>query len=259
MSIYLPYTYLIGWKEYNKFYYGVRWAKNCHPSELCISYFTSSKIVHEFIKKNGNPDVVQIRKVFTNSEQARLWEHKVLKRIKAPYKDQWLNITDSISIRYEEHPLKNKHHTEETKLKIKNALTGKKDSVKTRKKKSDISKNRTGNKNSMFGKTGINNPNYGSKRSEETKEKISKANKGKLLGIKRPDHSEKMSGSGHPLYGVKVSDEVKEKISNSLKNKPTIFCPHCDKSSNSAGAMKRHHFDNCKFKLNHHCIEEASK
>lgn len=33
-----PYTYLIGWSKHNKFYYGVRYAKNSNPKELWITY-----------------------------------------------------------------------------------------------------------------------------------------------------------------------------------------------------------------------------
>ena len=36
-----PYTYLIGWSNLNKFYYGVRYGKGCHPSDLWVKYFGS--------------------------------------------------------------------------------------------------------------------------------------------------------------------------------------------------------------------------
>ena len=52
---------------------------------------------------------------------------------------------------------------------------------------------------------GENNPMYGKECSDERKEKISKALKGK------------MSGEKHPLYGKPCSDERKENISKSLK------------------------------------------
>ena len=77
-----PYTYLIGWSKLNKWYYGVRYSKKCHPSDLWVNYFTSSKYVDEFRKKNGEPDIIQIRKIFTNGEQAIKWEEKVLKKLK---------------------------------------------------------------------------------------------------------------------------------------------------------------------------------
>ena len=62
----LPYTYLIGWKSLNLWYYGVRISKNCNPSDLWVTYFTSSKYVAETVKTHGDPDVVQIRKIFDN-------------------------------------------------------------------------------------------------------------------------------------------------------------------------------------------------
>lgn len=42
MYIYTPYTYLIGWSKHNIWYYGKRTAKNCHPNDFWVTYFTSS-------------------------------------------------------------------------------------------------------------------------------------------------------------------------------------------------------------------------
>ncbi len=66
MSIYIPYTYIIGWSLYNKYYYGVRYAKNCNPNDLWKTYFTSSKYVKEFRNNHGEPDIIQVRKTFEN-------------------------------------------------------------------------------------------------------------------------------------------------------------------------------------------------
>ena len=93
-----PYTYLIGWSKQNKFYYGVRYARNCDPSELWVTYKTSSKHVKNFISKHGNPDIIQIRKTFNTPDAARLWEHKVLRRLKVTSNDKYINQTDNISI-----------------------------------------------------------------------------------------------------------------------------------------------------------------
>lgn len=93
-----PYTYLIGWSKQNKYYYGVRFAKNCSPNELWVSYFTSSKYVGEYRKIFGEPDIISIRKVFNNVNKARLWESKVLKRINVVENVNWLNRSDNISI-----------------------------------------------------------------------------------------------------------------------------------------------------------------
>lgn len=93
MHIYTPYTYLIGWSAHNKWYYGVRYAKNCHPSDLWTKYFTSSKVIQDFRKLNGDPDVIQIRKIFLCKEDAAIWEHKVLRRLRVNLNDKWLNKT----------------------------------------------------------------------------------------------------------------------------------------------------------------------
>lgn len=95
------YTYLIGWSTYKKFYYGVRYSKNANPFELWKTYFTSSKYVKNFREKYGEPDIIQIRKTFNNPDKARLWEHKVLKKLKVVNDDKWLNQTDNISFSLE--------------------------------------------------------------------------------------------------------------------------------------------------------------
>lgn len=92
MTIYIPYTYLIGWSKQNVWYYGRRTAKNCNPDEFWISYFTSSKYVKEFRKEQGEPDIVKIRKTFPNNPDAcKLWESKVLEKLDAQHNPKFLN------------------------------------------------------------------------------------------------------------------------------------------------------------------------
>lgn len=107
MTIYTPYTYLIGWSEHNTWYYGVRFStkagclyeSGCHPDELWTTYFTSSRYVKNFIDTYGNPDIIEIRKTFPeDAGKARNWEHKVLRRINAANRDDFLNKSDAISI-----------------------------------------------------------------------------------------------------------------------------------------------------------------
>jgi hypothetical protein len=93
-----PFTYLIGWSNLNTWYYGVRYGKSCHPSNLFTTYFTSSKHVKKFILKNGMPDVVQIRKIFNNIVDARKWEDKVIIRMKMTKLKKFLNRCSSKSI-----------------------------------------------------------------------------------------------------------------------------------------------------------------
>lgn len=94
--IYTPYTYLIGWSKLTVYYYGVRYSKNCHPSDLFVRYFTSSRRVHALLKEHGRPDIVQVRRTFSDSEAARKWEHTVLRRLNARKSEIFLNMTDAI-------------------------------------------------------------------------------------------------------------------------------------------------------------------
>ena len=86
-----PFTYIIGWSEHQKFYYGARWAKGCSPDDLWNTYFTSSKHVKSFRNIHGDPDIIEVRKIFSDVEKCRLYEQKCLRRLGVLKKDQWLN------------------------------------------------------------------------------------------------------------------------------------------------------------------------
>lgn len=62
---------------------------------------------------------------------------------------------------------------------------------------------KVGENNPMFGKTEENNPNYGKKLSEETIQKI----------------SESQSGENNPMFGKEHSEETKRKISEAQKER----------------------------------------
>jgi DNA-directed RNA polymerase subunit M/transcription elongation factor TFIIS len=96
MTIYTnePYTYRIGWSKTGMNYYGVRYAKNCHPDEFWIKYFTTSDYVTDYRKIHGEPDIIEIRKRFLTEDRvtdAREWEHRVLKKLKVPTNEKYLN------------------------------------------------------------------------------------------------------------------------------------------------------------------------
>jgi hypothetical protein len=74
------------WRKYSKF---------CHPSQLWVSYFTSSKYIKRLIEKDGRDSFsFEIRKIFSSILLARTWEHIVLRRLKVVEKDYWLNQSD---------------------------------------------------------------------------------------------------------------------------------------------------------------------
>ena len=64
-----PYTYLIGWIDVDLWYYGRRTAEGCHPEELFISYFTSSKVVYDIRSEFGEPDVIRTHKFFSERNE----------------------------------------------------------------------------------------------------------------------------------------------------------------------------------------------
>jgi hypothetical protein len=147
----MPYTYLIGWSKTNKYYYGVRYSKHCSPTDLWNTYFTSSKVVKEYVLQHGDPDIIQIRKVFKNSNDARVWEEKVLKRIKASTRNDFLNKSNGASIPVECCTL----------IGEKNGMFGKKHTFQTLNKlrapKSEKHKEHMRGKRPHFNQSGSNN------------------------------------------------------------------------------------------------------
>jgi hypothetical protein len=124
-----PFTYLIGWKCLNIYYYGVRYSKDSDPNQLWISYFTSSKYVREFVEKNGDPDIIQVRKVFSCPNKAREWERRVLMKINAVDNDKFLNKgipargfgLSNVGVN---NPFYNKTHTQMSRKKMSIARAG---------------------------------------------------------------------------------------------------------------------------------------
>jgi len=149
--IYTPYTYLVGWSELNKYYYGLRYAKNkkclykegCHPDEFWKTYFTSSKEVLAYRSQYGEPDVIHIRKTFSDPMSAKLWEHRVLRRLQAVSNDKWLNKSYALS-KFDLHQYNiGKKRTLEQRLRMSNAQKGRKISSEHAQKISESNKGRT--------------------------------------------------------------------------------------------------------------------
>jgi hypothetical protein len=50
------------------------------------------------MKKHGNPDIIQIRKIFNSIHEAMNWENKVLRRLNVKEDKRFLNATHNIAI-----------------------------------------------------------------------------------------------------------------------------------------------------------------
>lgn len=180
----IPYTYHLYHKITDKHYYGVRWAKSCNPTELWVTYFSSSKKVKNLIRLYGKESFEpEIRKIFKTSNEAILWEEKVLRRLKVLSNDNWLNQNINGSIVYDVHPLLGKTRPDHVCKAISKARIESKGkycwvhndikeqrimiinldeflsqgwikgrSVQMKKKISDFAKTRTGDRNSFYGR-----------------------------------------------------------------------------------------------------------
>lgn len=90
-----PYTYLIGWSQRDKYYYGVRYAKGCHPGDLFNTYFTSSKFVLRYVEQHGNPDIIQIRRCWKTPEKAIAAERRILESLDLAKNPRFLNVKNA--------------------------------------------------------------------------------------------------------------------------------------------------------------------
>lgn len=99
----VPYTYLVRHKPTGKVYYGCRFARGCRPDDLWKTYFTSSKHVKKLIEVDGKDSFeVEIRKVFSDIDSCRIWESKVLTRMKVIRRVDFLNRTNNRSVHPED-------------------------------------------------------------------------------------------------------------------------------------------------------------
>ena len=217
---------------------GVKFAKNCHPDDLWVKYFTSSKFVKAFREKHGEPDVIEVRKTFDTKEKAIEWEFCVIRRLKAIKDIKFLNCgiqgkffctknllsedhkqkiqqswTDERKQKSSENWKENNPMFDEDIKKIVGSCTTKrlKGKALTEEHKKHISESMKGKTLTeehiqvLTNRTGKNNPMFGKKISREIVEK--------RIEKMRP----KVSGENHWMFGKTYSDEYKSKMSESLK------------------------------------------
>ena len=132
----------------------------------------------------------------------------------------------SIANSDENNSMYGKHHTEETKERLRQANLGKILSEEHKQKISDTLKGI---------RCGEDNPMYGRHHSEQSK-------RAKSIGSINASNKYKEEHNGeHWNTGREITEETRDKL--------TIFrkCPYCGKEGRGS-AMIRWHFDNCKYK-----------
>lgn len=132
----LCYTYLLGWKNLDIWYYGYRGSNSLSPEDdLWKEYFTSSKYVKEFVSVYGQPDVIRVHKTFNDRFKARDYEHRFLNRVNAVKSSRWLNRHNS-GTKFYTPEIRSKSHCQS----ISNSKKGFKFSEETRCKMSEARK-----------------------------------------------------------------------------------------------------------------------
>ena len=92
----IPYTYYLFHIPTNQHYYGVQFNNNADPKDLWVKYFSSSKRVKKLIEEYGSESFkVEIRKTFNSSKEAINWERRVLSKLNAKNRKDWLNCTNA--------------------------------------------------------------------------------------------------------------------------------------------------------------------
>ena len=197
-----PYTYYLYHIPTGKKYYGVRLKPKAEPEhDLWGVYFSSSDLVEGLIKEHGKDSFrVEVRKIFNTVQEARRWEDRVLHRLKAPERMDWLNQAYACGPFYSDWT--GRKHTEESKRQM---------GITKKKKK-------------------IPSPMKGKKHTEESKEK----NRISHLGRRSSDASYELGAAkrrniplkemhkqniGIGLLGHDVPDDTRNRISKSLSGK----------------------------------------
>jgi hypothetical protein len=211
---YIPYTYLIGWTNLDRWYYGVQYketGKKANPINLWTNYHTSSKNVAYYREEYGEPDVIEVRKIFTNGtskerrKASQLYEKRVLQRLNVTKNDRWIN----------------------------ESITGNGHDVTP-----------------MWVRKKLSKALKGRKFTDEWKANLSKSKKGKPKTKawldKKPEIMEKVRLSH---IGSKRTEESKNKMREKAlaRSKLIVVCPHCNYAGNGP-VMNRWHFSNCRKK-----------
>lgn len=227
-----PYFYVLKEVSTDMLYAGVKFSKNCNPSDLLVTYFTSSKIVRAMLAADPSCFVVNRVRTFSSKEDAINYEKRFLKKVKADKSSRWYNqsISGAVSPDLLRHIYNKKYNVDNPKQlqSVKDKATRtcmKKFNAPSRFEAEDFEEQR---KQTMLDRYGV----------EYT--------------TQSPQLLEKVKQSYVNKYGVDNPSKIDKnrKLHSRLmkeKNKLTKTCPYCGKQIN-IGNYARWHGDNCRHK-----------
>lgn len=248
MSDRTPYTYFVLHLPTGLKYYGSKYGKGSNPDTFWKpgGYFTSSLKVKKLLDEYGIDSFkAEVRKVFSNPDQALKYEYKFLKKVDALNKNDWLN--DNYGGEKFRHvgpaskktlqAQRNKKQSPESNIKRSNALKGRPKTDETRKKMVEAQKNRPCEKEEER-RDKIRVKAIGRGHSEETKSKLATIvsgtkwiNNGTNQMKVDQDELDKYLDSGWKLGRILT----------------LVTCPHCGLTGVKHNVVRRH-FDKCKYK-----------
>lgn len=247
----MAYTYLIGWIAHNKWYYGVRYSEKSHDEDLWESYFTSSKYVHECVKKWGKPDYIRVRLKFKSAKQAIKCEDKVIQKLELYKRENFLNKAYSGSIYYDEDV---RHKISEYAKKPRSEAFKKARSEAMKKLwKEGVYDNRPPQTNEHIAKVSKAlkrkwaeqyHHSKGSVRSEDSKIKTSKTllNNYANMSIKERKVKHGHPGESNGMFGKSHNGETKQKLKQAALSRPKFKCKFCNKQVTKQ-SYGRYHVD----------------
>ena len=261
MNIYIPFTYIIGWSQHKKFYYGCKFAKGCKPADLWSTYFTSSKYVKEFREQFGEPDIIKIHRTFSNKNACVLFENDFLIKIDAKNNPLFLNESNGYR-NFNGNSKKCIQKRVRTNLKkygngcainceglqLKSKLT------KLEKYDNENYNNREKAKSTCLEKYGVDNPNKSKKIREKTTntllDQYGVTNVSQIEEIKQKKRIKSLEiyGTENVLQSDKIKNQIKQtnlgKYGVENAGNIQVTCPWCNKTGSISG-MTTNHFDNC--------------
>lgn len=238
MNQHIPYFYIIRHISTGKMYAGSRWGKNCHPDDLLVTYKTHSNKIKNIIKTEGIKSF-DILRTDSNCDGLHPYEYEksFLEINDCANSDNWFNGHNNHLFvygtkEYKQFMLKKYGVDNPTKLQsvIEKARNTRKNTIYDTQKRRNTSLLKYGEehhmkseqfkekfKQNMFNKTGYSNPSF----NPLIKEKLSKANKGKILLFN--------TITNEKILVKKDSDEYKSLDLSVWKNKNAntkwVHCP----------------------------------